>query len=150
MADPGLVLKGQEVRIVCIQDGATVQELNSIAAFNDNVDLALQQQGYLGEPVNRFDEIHNGYGGDFEMHCNQAGWVNWQKAVIARAQRASPDIKFNVVRVDIFANGDSLVFTYLDVKWGAQPTSIGSRADKVKVKASFGCSERPVAVNATI
>lgn len=150
MADPSIVLKGQEVRIVCLQDGATVAELNSIASFNENADLAIQQQGYLGETVNRFDDIFNGYGGDFEMHVNRSGWMAWQEAVIARARRAAPDIVFNVVRVDIFASGDSQIITYLDVKWGAQPTAIGSRADKVKVKASFGCSERTTSQNSVV
>lgn len=150
MADPSLVLKGQEVKLVALQDGSPIQEINSVASFNENVDLALQQQGYLGEKVNRFDEILNGFGGDVEMHVNQPAWVRFQKSVIARAQRAAPDLQFNLVRVDYYASGGSTIFTYLDIKFGAMPTSIGSRADKVKVKFSFGCSERPTDVNSVV
>lgn len=140
-------LKGQEVSIRVIQAGNVVNELSIISAFNDNVALEIKEAGYLGETVNRFDEILNGYGGDFESHLNRAEWNNFVQAVIDRAERRTPDVQFNVVRVDFFPNGDSSVYTYTDVFWGGIPTSVPTRGDYVKVRGEFRCSERPVQTN---
>lgn len=141
-------LKGQEISIRVVQDATTVDTLDSIGSFNEEVALEIKEDGFLGEPVNRFDEILNGFSGDFEMQLTNAAWVRWQQAIIDRATRRRPALKFNVVRTDFYASGDSSIFTYKDVKWGAQPTSLGSRGDYVKVKASFKCSERAVQTNA--
>ena len=143
-------LRGQEMSIRVINSGSLITELNSIGAFNDEAKLELKEDGFLGEPVNRFDEIFNGFGGDFEMQVTTAKWVEFQQAVIARAKRETPAVTFNVVRTDFYSNGETAVFTYLDVKWGAMPTSVGGRADYVKVKAQFACSDRPVQVNSLL
>jgi hypothetical protein len=141
-------LKGQEVSIRVVQDATTVDTLDSISSMNDEVALEIKEDGFLGEPVNRFDEILNGYGGDFEMQLTNANWTRWQQAIIDRATRRKPSLKFNIVRTDFYASGDSSIFTYKDVKWGSMPTTIGARGDFVKVKASFKCSERSVQTNA--
>lgn len=141
-------LKGQEISIRCLQDGQLIVSLDSIASFNDEVALEIKEDGFLGEPTNRFDEILNGYGGDFEMQVTNTGYLGWQAAIIARAQRRTPGIVFNVVRTDLYPSGDSAIFTYRDVKWGAMPTSVGARGEYQKIKAAFKCSDRAVNVNA--
>lgn len=146
MSDPRL--KGQEVSIRIIQDGVVQTSIDSVSNFNDEVGLELKEDGFLGENVNRFDEILNGFGGDMEIQLTKANWVQLQLSIIDRAARRTPGVTFNVVRVDLFGNGDSLVFTYTDVKWGALPSSVASRGDFVKPKLMFKCSERPVRVNA--
>lgn len=138
----GLRLKGQEVSIRIVQDGGEVTSIDSISSFNDEAKLEIKEDGFLGEPTNRFDDIHNGFSGDFEMHLTSSAWVKWQRAIIDRAQRRRPGIVFNVVRTDLYADNSSIVFTYKDVKWGGMPTSMGSRGDFVKVRANFACSER--------
>ena len=143
-------LKGQEVKIAITQGGAVVNEINSIGSFNDSTDLELKEDGFLGEPVNRFDEVLNGFGGDFEIQMNTANWVLLQQAIIARARRDTPATQFNIIRTDFYANGETSIFSYLDVKWGAQPTTIGSRGDFVKVRMEFRCSERGVQTNALL
>lgn len=140
-------LKGQEISVRVLQDGQVIRTLDSISSFNDTVALEIKEDGFLGEPTNRFDEILNGFGGDFEAQTTNANFIDLQLAVIERATRRTPGITFNVVRVDLYPNGDSAIFTYVDVRWGEQPTSIGSRGDYVKFKASFKCSERPVLNN---
>ncbi len=141
-------LKGQEISIRVLQDGNLIASIDSIATFNEEIDLEIKSDGFLGESVNRFDEILNGFGGDFEMQCTGTGYLAWQEAIIARAQRRTPNIKFNVMRTDLYPNGDSAIFTYKDVHWGAMPSSIGARGEFVKVKANFKCGERATNVNA--
>lgn len=140
-------IKGQEVSIRVIQAGNLVAEIDSVSAFNDEVSLELKEAGFLGETVNRFDEILNGFGGDMEFHVAKANWNLLVSAIIDRATRRTPDVIFNVVRTDFYPNGDSAVYTYQDVKWGPIPTSIASRGDYVKPKMQFKCEERPVKIN---
>ena len=140
-------IRGHEISIRVVNAGSVVAEINSVASFNEEAKLELKEDAFLGENVNRFDEIFNGFGGDFEFQTNSAKWVELQQAIIARAQRVTPSVTFNVVRTDFYANGETAVFTYQDVKWGAMPTSVSSRGDYVKIKATFACGERPVAVN---
>jgi hypothetical protein len=143
-------LEGQQITIRAVTDGDLVAELKFITSFNDTVKQEVKENGYLGEPFNRFSDIHNGYGFDFEAHVNTSGWIAWEKAKTARAQRAQAATVFDVVRIDNFSDGSNLTFTYLDVAWGEQPTSIGSRGDKVKIKASGMCSERTAEENAFV
>lgn len=140
-------LKGQEVSIRIINAGVVVAEIDTVSSFNDEVALELKEDGFLGETANRFDEILNGYGGDMEIQISKANWVLLQQAIIDRAQRKTPEVVFNVVRTDLFSNGDSAIFTYSDVKWGPIPTSVASRGDFVKPKLQFKCSERPYKLN---
>jgi hypothetical protein len=141
-------LKGQEVSIRVVNAGNVVAEIDSVSNFNDSTALEIKEDGFLGEVVNRFDEILNGFGGDLEIHLTKANWIALQQSIIDRAQRLTPEVVFNVVRTDLYPNGDSIIFTYADVHWGDQGTSIGSRGDFVKVKLNFKCSERPYKVNA--
>lgn len=141
-------LKGQEVSIRVIEAGNVVTTIDAISVFNEQVALELKEQGYLGETVNRFDELLNGFGGDFEFHVNRADWHSLVESILERATREVPDRTFNVVRTDFYPNGDSAIFTYQDVKWGPIPTSVASRGDYVKPRMEFRCEERPVKVNA--
>lgn len=140
-------LKGQEVSIRIIQDGNVANSIDSVGTFGDTTDFEIKSDGFLGEPVNRFDEILNGYGGDFEIQVTTSAWILLQQSIRARATRQNPTIVFNIVRTDLFPSGDSLIITYSDVHWGEQPTSIGGRGEYVKIKAAFKCSERDEQLN---
>jgi hypothetical protein len=143
-------LEGQEVIVRAITDGEVVAELNGVTSFNDSADQEIKQVDFLGEPFARFADVFVGYSGDFEFLVTSAAWIEWDRALTARAQRANPAITFAVVRVDNFSDGTNITHTYEDVAWGARPTSIASRGDKVKVKASFKCSVRTSEVNAFV
>lgn len=141
-------LKGQEVSIRVVDSGTLVASLDSISNFNSEMKSEIKEDGFLGETTNRFDDIHNGYGGDFEIQLRRPDWANFQLRVQARQERKNPNIVFNVVRTDLYPDGTSTVYTYIDVKWGAMTESIGNRADFVKGKCQFACSKRTVKQNA--
>lgn len=141
-------IKGQEVSIRVVDSGNLVVSLDSISSFNEEMKSEIKEDGFLGESTNRFDDIHNGYGGDFEFQYRRADWSDFQLRVQARQTRQNPNLVFNVVRTDIYPDGSTTVFTYIDVKWGAMSSSVGSRADFVKGKANFACSTRNVKRNA--
>lgn len=146
MADPRL--KGQEISVRVVNAGVVVQEIDSISNLNEATMLELKEAGYLGETTNRFDEILNGFSGDFEFNITRANWIALELAIIARARRQTPDVVFNVVVTDLQPNGESVIKTYLDVAWGELPRSVPGRGDYVKPKLQFKCAERAVAVNA--
>ena len=141
-------LKGQEVSIRVVDSGTMVASLDSITSFNEEMKSEIKEDGFLGEVANRFDDIFNGFGGDFEIHIRRSDYVNFQKRVKERQQRKVVTRVFNVVRTDLYPDGTSTVFTYLDVKWGTMSTSAGSRTDFVKMKTSFSCSDRADKQNA--
>ena len=140
-------LKGQEISVRVIQAGNVITQIDAIMSFNDTVALELKEAGYLGETVNRFDEIFNGFGGDFEFHVTRADWELLVSSILDKAQRVNPLLLFNVVRTDFFPNGDTNIYTYEDVSWGAIPSSIPSRGDYMKPRMEFKCSQRPVQTN---
>lgn len=140
---PGLRLKGQDISVRVIRAGVVEASIDSLSTFNDNIALELKEDGFLGETVNRFDEILNGYGGDFEFQVHRGDWNLLTKAITDRASRRTPDVQFNVVRTDFYPNGDSCIYTYENVFWGPIPTSVASRGDFVKPRMEFRCSSRP-------
>jgi predicted RNA-binding protein (virulence factor B family) len=141
-------IKGQEVSIRVVDNGNLVASLDSIASFNEEMSSEIKEDGFLGESTNRYDDIHNGYKGDFEFQLRRSDWTDFQLRVQARQERRNPNIVFNVVRTDLYPDGTSTVFTYLDAKWGSMSAGAGSRADFVKAKAQFACSKRTVKQNA--
>lgn len=145
MADPRL--KGQEVEIRVVSGSQVVSEISSIASFNDNTNFEIKSDGFLGEVVNRHDEVLNDYTGDFEFQVSDAKYWEFIKLIEDRATRKQPALVFNIVRTDFFANGSSAIVTYTNVSWGGIPQSIGSRVDFVKVKASFATGDRSVQIN---
>ena len=143
-------LLGQDIAVRIVKGSTLFSELRLTNSFNETVKTEIKESGHLGEKVNRFQEILNGYGGDFEANVNRAAWVQWQEAVIARATRQDPDAVFVIVRLDTYGDGSTNLFTYEEIAWGEMPTSIGSRGDFVKVKGSFSCSKRTVSQDAVI
>jgi len=143
-----LRIRGQEISIRIIQGGVVVNDITAISSFNDEDALEIKEDGFLGENVNRFDEIVNGFGGDMEFQVSKGNAFLLRESILAKAMRRTPDVIFNVVRTMFFANGDTVIKTYRDVHWGSIPTTSGSRTDYVKLKLAFKCSEAPIDINA--
>lgn len=139
-------LLGTDVSIRIVRDGAPVTTITATASFNDEVKLEMKQDGFLGEPTDRYDTIHRGYGGDMEFQVNRHQWETDFLASVERRARREAFTTFNVIRTDRYSNGQNSISTYKDVAWGAFQRSTGSRADYVKIKTTFGCSERSTQV----
>ncbi len=142
-----LRLKGQEIEVRVISGSELVTTINNITSFNDNVELELKQDGFLGEVTDRYDDISKGFKGDFETHMSTSAIHQFTELILQRAQRLNAGLQFNIIRTDFFSDGTTALITYPDVKWGPIPTSIGSRSDYAKMKLSFGCSDRLLQLN---
>jgi hypothetical protein len=140
-------LLGQDVTVRLVRDGTVVTTITAIGSFSDSVELEIKQEEFLGRATSDFSDVFSGYKGDLEFQTAQAGWTDFVDAQVARATRADPGIVFNVVRTDLYASGDSSIFVYKDVAWGADASTIGARKDFAKIKLSFACSERDTIKN---
>lgn len=141
-------LLGQEISVRVIQGGNLVDQIDAVGSFNDNTDLEIKQDGFLGESADRFDQVLHGHSGDFEFQPTNAGWHRLKQAIIDKATRRVPDLVFNVVVAELYANSDNAVITYPDVSWGPIPKNVSSRTDFVKVKLEFKSTDAPVDINA--
>lgn len=134
-------LKGQEVEIQITQGGFVVEAINAVASFNDTAKFEKKEDGFLGERTNRYDEIFNGYDGTMSLQVSNQGWMTLQAAMKAKAKRLTPDIIFDIIRIDNYPNGQSPTRTYGDVHWGPMPSSVASRGDFVTVDLDFSSSD---------
>lgn len=138
---PAQRIKGQEVSILIVRDGALEAELVDIQNFNFEPDVEIKTQGYLGEKSNRTDDIYNGVKGDLELNLHDQDWFTFLQAVQDRAKRNTPDVKFNITAVLAFPNGQTPSVIIPDVKFGSFPHNVASRGDYVKVKISYAADD---------
>lgn len=134
-------IKGQEVQIQLIQGGQVLAAFNAIGSFSDTQKSEKIEQGYLGETTNRHDDIFNGFDGNFNFHMENSAWTQFAIAVRARQRRQQPDLVFNIVRSDLYPNGETFTRTYPDVKFGPLPNNIGGRGDYVEGTIDFSSDE---------
>ena len=127
-------VKGQEVTINIVVNGELQNTLVDILDFNMEILLETKAQGYLGETTNRHDDVYNGVKFDLELHLHTGDWFDFQYSIVQRARRVNPDTVFNIVSTIVFPNGEERSITVQDAKFGAQPLSISSRGEYVKVK----------------
>jgi hypothetical protein len=130
----GQRIKGQEVSITIVTASVVEDELTEIVSFNCEPLLETKSQGYLGETTNRQDDIFNGFRFDMELHLKSQRWLAFQREIINRARRITPDTIFNITATLLFPNGDTPIIMAPDAKFGSTPMSIATRGDYVKVK----------------
>lgn len=143
-------LLGQDVTVRMVRDGVVVAEITAIGSFDDSTDIETKEEQFLGRVGADFSDVFNGYSGNLEFQSATAGYQDFVDAVVARASRADPGIVFNIVQSEVFANGDSNIFVYHDVAWGAVPKNVSGRKEFVKWKLAFKCTERTSTKNAIL
>lgn len=138
---PAQRIKGQEVQILVVQDSVLQDTITDIQNFNATIELEIKTQGYLGEKTNRRDEIYNGVKFDMTIHLHSQDYFIFQKSIVSRAKRDTPDTTFNISGVFSFPNGDEPVMLFPDAKFGEQPLGISSRGDYVNIKVNGECDD---------
>lgn len=130
-------IKGQEVSILVVTNGTLEDTITDIQSFEFEPEFEIISKGYLGEKTNRKDEIFNGCKGSMEIHLHTKDWFALLKKIKDRAQRIAPDTVINITATLNFPDGDTPSVTIPDVKFGANPHSVPSRPEYVKVKVDF-------------
>lgn len=127
-------IKGQEVTIIYTRGGVVEDTLTDTSDFEFEPKLELKERGYLGEKSNRHDEIFNGAKFTGTINLTKQDWFVYQKAIIDRAKRKTPDIVFNITGVLLFPGGDAPTVLLPDVHYGPQPQGIRGRGDYLTIK----------------
>lgn len=133
-------IKGQEVSILWVRDNELENTLTDISNFNIEDEYETKSVGYLGEKTNRKDYIFNGTKFDMELNLHTQDYYAFKQAIRDKAQRITPDVQFNITVTLQFPNGDAPEVQLNDVSFGANPMTISSRGDYVKVKLQGECS----------
>lgn len=134
-------IKGQECTISIVRDGVLEAELTDIQDFNATLMLELLQQGFLGETTDRFDEVFKGSKFDFSMQHHSQDHLIFNKAIVDRARRKTPNIIINVQVTFAFPNGDTPTWSWPDASFGEIGVNIPGRAEFKKSKYQGGCGE---------
>jgi hypothetical protein len=137
-------LRGQEVEVRIVLNNTLQASITAIASFEETFKLEKKEDGFLGETSHRYDHIFNGIDGKLEMQVTSQDWMKLQDAIQLQAQRKQPGNAINLVRSDYYANGQVVIVTYEDCKFGASPTSVAGRNEFVKVSLDFSCGDRAV------
>lgn len=129
-------IKGQEVSIIFVRGSTPEFELTDVRNFTVDLKMEVSSQGYLSEKTNRHDDVYNGVKFEGELHVHSADFAAFQRAIVQRAKRETPDVQFNIAGVFSFPSGEVLTRTLPDVKFGELPTNVPARGDFVTVKFS--------------
>lgn len=134
-------LRGQEVQLLVLDGANRVEEIKAIGSYDVASKYEIQQDGFIGETTDEYDFIYSGESGSFKFQINSSKWARFKARINAKARRVQPTLTFNIVRVQLFANGSSLTTTYQNVAWGEIAESGGSRRDFVSLNMPFACSD---------
>ena len=134
MAAKRMRIKGQEVELRIIKDSVLQSALTKISNFTIEAKFEVTEEGFLGGLTNEHDDIYNGCKVDFEMQLDGPEWLDLQQTMINRAKRITPDVEFSVAATLMWPGGETRGVVIPDLKFEAQPLSVGSRKDFVKVK----------------
>ncbi len=132
-------LIGQQVMVTFVLNGAIIT-LPETVDTELNINLKTIEEGYLGETVNRFDDILEGYSGKATLHLSSYEAFLVAQALSQRAQARDPSIIFNVSFRHSFSNGTSAKLLLTDVYMDAIPFKTPKRDEYVNVELSFKCS----------
>lgn len=134
-------IKGQETTLAFTSPQGDVENLGDVKTWDAELDIAILQEGYIGETADRFDDIYNGTKGSCELHIEAATWFRFTELVQDRSTRRSPASgKFSVTGVFNFPNGERARLTFEDVFWGPMPLRVPARGEYVTVSLSWACS----------
>jgi hypothetical protein len=133
-------IKGQEVEIVVLQDGAPQDSLTCCRSVELTFKTELIEESYLGEKTNRYDSIFKGVSGKLEFHIETPEIFNVVQAIVDKAQRRTPGMRLNIKTTLNFPSGRKAKVLVADIEVGEMPINFGSRSDYGSFSLPFGAS----------
>ena len=133
----GQRLKGQEVEVVLLVDGAPKTTITAVKSFEVTFALDIKKEGYLGEKASRRDEVYDGVTGKMELHLENPDVLDVVNAIIDRAKRRTPGTKINIKSTLNWPDGSRKVLTIIDASFGAVPLNFASRTDYGTISLTF-------------
>jgi hypothetical protein len=137
-------IKGQEVEIVMLVDGAPRENLKFAQSLDFTFMTERKQEGFIGETTDRFDTVFHGVEGKTQHQFDTPEPFNVVRLIVNKARNREPNTVFNLRCTLKFPNGQKARIVFRDVSFGALPFSVGNRTDYVKFSLDFACSEAQV------
>ena len=138
---PSYRLRGQEVSVQVVQNGALLADISDVKSFEVEFQLDVMSEGYLGEFTDRRDDMFKGVTGKIEFHIENGAPFDLVNAIVQRAQRRVPGTQFNVQSTVRLANGQRKRIVINDLYFGSVPFNVASRTDYVTYSLSFEAGE---------
>jgi hypothetical protein len=138
---PSYRLRGQEVSVQVVQNGALLADISDVKSFEVEFQLDVMAEGYLGEFTDRRDDVFKGITGKIEFHIENGAPFDLVNAIVQRAQRRVPGTQFNVQSTVRLANGQRKRIVINDLYFGSVPFNVASRTDYVTYSLSFEAGE---------
>ena len=137
-------IKGQEVEIVMLVDGAPRENLTYAKSIDINWQTERTQEGYLGETTDRYDTVFKGVQGSIEFNFDSVEVFNMISMIVDKARRREPGTRFNIKAALNFPNGSKALIVIQDAEFGELPISFGSRSDYGTFSIDYGASEASI------
>lgn len=138
---PSYRLRGQEVSVQVVKDGALLADINDVKSFEVEFQLEVMSEGYVGEFTDRRDDIFKGITGKIELHIENGAPFDLINEIVLRAQRRVAAAQFNVQASVSLANGQRKRLIINDLFFGSVPLNVASRTDYVTYSLSFEAGE---------
>jgi hypothetical protein len=134
-------IKGQEVEIVMLVDGAPRESLAFAQSFDFSFKTEIKQEGFLGETTDRYDTVFRGVAGKTQHQFDTPEPFNIIRLIVNKARRREPGTVFNLRGTLRFPNGQKARIVFRDCEFGELPVSFGGRTEYGRFSLDFACSD---------
>lgn len=133
-------IKGQEVTLSFTTPEGRATGLGNIQSFEAELQMEILREGYLGQTVERRDDIFKGVSGRCELHIETGDYFRFTQLVQDRAERRSAaGGTFNATASFAFPGGARARITFENIFFGALPIRTPDRASYVQVAIEWEC-----------
>lgn len=134
-------IKGQEVEIVTMVDGAPRENFNLCKSVDFTHQTEILQEGYIGETTDRFDTIFKGVRGKLDFHFDSPEPFNIIRIIVDKARRRNAGTRVNIKATLNFPSGKRARVIFRDVEFGNLPINFGDRSAYGSFSLDFACSD---------
>jgi hypothetical protein len=133
-------IKGQEVSLSFVGPSGSEDGLADVLNFEAELQMEILREGYLGETVDRRDDIYRGVSGRCELHLESGAYFRFTQRVQDRAERRTPaDGQFLAMASFQFPNGERVRLSFENIFFDALPIRAPERAGYVTVTVAWEC-----------
>ena len=134
-------IKGQEVELVLLLNGAPQQNFTLFRSLEIQWKLEIKEEGYIGETTQRYDTIFMGVSGRLEAHIDNAAVFNIINQFVDKARRREPGLRTNLKSTLNFPNGQRARIIVPEIEVGPIPLNFGGRGEYGALSLEYAASQ---------
>jgi len=138
-------LKGQEVVVSVLRNGATVKQLTSaVKSLDMEFEREVLKENYLGQTAASLDDVYICTNGDMSLHTDAPETLDFLTFLNDRSQRRIPNQQINIKATYNWPNGERRIIVATDCFFGTLSFNAAGRTEYVEQSVPFSCSSAPV------